>query len=32
MLLRLIGENVLEVFNTFEFDSEEDKKKPVEIL
>ena len=32
MLLHLIGEDVLEVFNTLEFDSEEDKKKPVEIL
>ena len=32
MLLHLIGEDVLEVFNTFEFGSEEDKEKPVEIL
>ena len=39
MLLHLIGEDTLEVFNTFEFNtfefefgSEEDKEKPVEIL
>ena len=32
MLLHLIGEDALEVFNTFEFGSEEDKEKPVEIL
>ena len=30
MLLHLIGEDALEVFNTFEFGSEEDKEKPVE--
>ena len=32
MLLHLIGEDALEVFNTFEFASEEDKEKPTEIL
>ena len=32
ILLHLIGEDALEVFNTFEFRSEEDKEKPVEIL
>ena len=32
MLLHLIGEDALEVFNTFEFGLEEDKEKPVEIL
>ncbi len=32
MLLHLIGEDALEVFNTFEFASEEDKEKPAEIL
>ena len=32
MLLHLIGEDALEVFNTFEFGSEEDIEKPVEIL
>ena len=32
MLLHLIGEDALEVFNTFEFGSEKDKEKPVEIL
>lgn len=32
MLLHLIGEDELEVLNTFEFASDEDKKKPAEIL
>jgi hypothetical protein len=32
MLLHLIGEDALEVFNTFEFASDEDKEKASEIL
>ena len=31
MLLHLIGEDALEVFNNFEVASEEDKEKPAEI-
>ena len=32
MLLHLIGEDAQEVFNTFEFASDEDKEKTSEIL
>jgi hypothetical protein len=32
LLLHLIGEDALEVFNTFEFASDEDKEKTSEIF